>query len=173
MSAIHEKNTATKQGRNLGEVYYAAPDVDLKKFEQQLPAYNKFARNVTLALNINDFVVRMAQQHHGVSRAGLPDPTELSAEETQMIVTASRNDAFNLIDASSADMPSFGARSHDFWYSHPWVSSDVLVQLLYHVGPAERGLLPFVTEEGSIIWYYPPDYPKRIVNAVLRLNSEQ
>ena len=163
-------NGYKRQKNKLGEVYFAAPDLDLETFVEQLPAYKPFAINVTLAINVNDFVLGMTQRLHGVSRAGLPDVTELTPEQSQWVINASRNNSFDVIDVSSADIPSFGARSHDFWYSHPWVSSDVLVQLLYHVGPDERGLLPQVGEKGSIYWYYPPDFPERVVNAVIRLN---
>jgi esterase/lipase superfamily enzyme len=166
-------NVYQHQQAKLGDIYFAAPDIDLQTFVRQLSAYKPFSLNVTLAVNVNDFVLGMVKRLHGASRAGLPDPSELSPEQTRWIINASRNNSFDIIDVSSAGIPSFGAGSHDFWYTHPWVSSDVLVQLLFHVGPAERGLLPLVEENGGIVWYYPPDFPERIVNAVLRLGNRE
>ena len=38
------------------------------------------------------------------------------------------------------NIPGLSNRSHTFWYDDPWVSSDVLITLLYHLPPDERGL---------------------------------
>lgn len=66
-------------------------------------------------------------------------------------------------------MPS---RSHDFWYMHPWVSSDVLVQLAFHADAEERGLIENFTERGFRYWTFPPDYPNRIINVILKAEQK-
>ena len=65
-----------------------------------------------------------------------------------------------------------GARSHDFWYSHPWVSSDVLVQFIFQSAPRERGLVERMNEDGLHYWRFPSDYPQRIIPIVERAAQE-
>ncbi|GGE01887.1 hypothetical protein GCM10011529_05350 [Polymorphobacter glacialis] len=49
---------------------------------------------------------------------------------------------------------------------YPWVSSDVLVALLFHLPPGERGLVAGKTElaPGKVAeyWSFPADYPERL-----------
>ena len=53
--------------------------------------------------------------------------------------------------------------SHSFWYSHPWLSSDVLVQFMFNANPEQRGLVENTNEHGLRYWTFPPDYPERII----------
>lgn len=155
-----------------GELYFAAPDVSLKTFVEQLPTFGRVARNITIAINMNDLVLRISKMHHGVSRLGRPDIDELSEEETRMILAASRGSAFDVINIHPASLPLLNPGTHDFWFSHPWVSSDVLVQLFFHAGPSERGLVSRKTERGGRLWDFPPDYPEKVVPAVKWLQGE-
>jgi hypothetical protein len=62
--------------------------------------------------------------------------------------------------------------SHSFWYSHPWVSTDVLVLFLLQARPAERGLVEYEGERGGRVWYFPEDYPEQVSRAINRLKAE-
>ncbi len=156
-----------------GVLYFAAPDISLKTFVEQLPAFGRAARNITVAINMNDLVLKMANIRHGVSRLGRPDIEELSEEETKMILAASKGSAFDIINIHPASLPLLNPGSHDFWFSHPWVSSDVMVHLFFHAGPSERGLVPRITENGGRVWDFPPDYPERVVPAVKWLQGSE
>ena len=59
-------------------------------------------------------------------------------------------------------MPDLPATSHTFWYDDPWVSSDVLATLLFHLAPTERGLDPGAAASGTRYWTFPADYPARM-----------
>ena len=59
-------------------------------------------------------------------------------------------------------MPDLPASSHTFWYDDPWVSSDVLVTLLFHLTPQERGLERGTTSNGGVYWTFPADYPDKM-----------
>ena len=50
-------------------------------------------------------------------------------------------------------------RAHGYWYLNSWVSSDAILQFLYHAEPDERGLR---RKPGSQIWYFPKDYPDKL-----------
>jgi esterase/lipase superfamily enzyme len=162
-----------KQRLRLGEIYFAAPDVDFKVFLENLATYIDLPNHVTLALNPDDSVLKFAARHHKVSRAGRPDPDELSAEETRWVVETSRKLPFDILWITSETIQNMDRGSHSFWYSHPWVSTDVLVLFLFQVRPAERGLAPYEMEDGVRVWYFPDDYPEQVSKAINRLGEER
>ncbi len=163
--------TRLRERLRLGEVYFAAPDVDLKSFVSDLTRFKDIACNVTVTINLNDSVLALSQMHQGSSRAGRPDVRELTPEETRWIIHATHGADFDVIDVNSKNIPDFSTGSHSFWYSNPWVSSDVLTQFLYHASPDRRGLVERITGEGDSSWYFPPDYPRRVVEAVKALDA--
>ncbi len=161
-----------KQRLRLGEIYFAAPDVDFRVFLENLATYIDLPNHVTLALNPDDSVLKFAARHHKVSRAGRPDPDELSAEETQWVIDASRKMPLDILWITSETIPDMSRGSHSFWYSHPWVSTDVLVQFLFQARPADRGLAPYEEEDGVRLWYFPDDYPEKASRAINRLKEK-
>ena len=160
-----------KQRLRLGEVYFAAPDVDLKVFLENLATYIDLPNHVTLALNPDDSVLKFSARHHKVSRAGRPDPGELSAEETRWVIEASRKLPLDILWITSETIPDMSKGSHSFWYSNPWVSTDVLIQFLFQARPSERGLAPYEKEDGVRFWYFPDDYPEQADRAIDRLTG--
>ena len=161
-----------KKRLRLGEIYFAAPDVDFRVFLENLATYIDLPKHVTLALNPDDSVLKYAARHHKVSRAGRPDPDELSGEETQWVIDASRKMPLDILWITSETIPDMDKGSHSFWYSHPWVSTDMLVQFLFQARPEDRGLAEYEGERGSRIWYFPEDYPEQANRAINRLKQE-
>jgi hypothetical protein len=164
---------ALRERFRLGEIYFAAPDIDFAAFLNDLSTYDGMVQHVTLALNPNDSVLAFAERHHGVSRAGLPDPSELTEEETRLVQRAFREMAFDLIWIDPDAIPDLARGSHDFWYNHPWVSTDVLIQLLFQARPADRGLMLLEDIEGRRVWTFGPDYPERASAAIERLTERR
>jgi esterase/lipase superfamily enzyme len=148
-------------GGRLGEIYYAAPDVALPSFVANLPHYVGAARRVTVSVNLNDAVLGISAWFQGVSRLGRPDPSEISESDSRWLVEASSRLDFDVISVEPTVIPNLPRRSHSFWYSNPWVSSDVLMKLLFHLPPPERGLMPERTGSGIRYWTFPPDYDQR------------
>ncbi|KPJ98640.1 MAG: hypothetical protein AMJ60_07570 [Desulfobacterales bacterium SG8_35] len=161
-----------KQQLRLGEIYFAAPDVDFRVFLENLATYIDLPNHVTLALNPDDSVLKFAARHHKVSRAGRPDPDELNAEETRWVIDASRKMPLDILWITSETIPDMSRGSHSFWYSHPWVSTDVLVLFLFQARPAERGLAEYEGEKGGRVWYFPEDYPEQSSRAIDRLKEK-
>ena len=155
----------------LGSIYFAAPDVDTKDFVDHLTLYSDLARRITVSININDFVLSLAEGHHGVSRAGRPNPDELSAEETRWIVDASNRLDLDLLDVNSEDIPGLDKGAHSFWYDNPWVSSDVLLMFLLQLSPAERGLQENRSQKGARYWRFPKDYPEKVTRIIREINA--
>ncbi|MCP4691967.1 MAG: alpha/beta hydrolase, partial [Desulfobacterales bacterium] len=152
----------------LGEIYFAAADVGLDVFVEHLQAYLPLAERVTLTINMRDTVLDLAEQHHRVSRAGRPKGKDLGPEARQWIREASNTPGFEIIGVDSETVSGLPSGSHDFWYAHPWVSSDMMLQFLFSPGPGERGLEENRNENGVRYWTFPPDYPSRIIDILNR-----
>lgn len=147
----------------LGEIYYAAADIGVDTFTKHLQRYIDMPRSTTLTINLRDSVLSMAAWRAKISRAGSPDTGDLSLEKNKWIQNASRQPGLNLIKVSAETVSGMSSRSHDYWFTHPWVSSDLLTQFLFHKAPAQRGLAETVNDDGLRYWTFPQDYPERIV----------
>jgi len=160
----------TKEGNRkdlrLGEVYFAAGDIGVDTFVKHLQSYIDMPRSTTLAINLGDSVLAWAARHNKVSRAGRPSLEDLSVEKNQWVRNATMKSKLTIIKVNPETVRGLMPRSHDFWYAHPWVSSDVLTQFLFHNGPGERGLTEVTREEGLRYWTFPSNYPEIIVDIV-------
>lgn len=146
----------------LGEVYYAAPDIDFPVFVDNLPRYQDQVRRVTVAVNLSDRALSFAQWVHRVSRAGRPNLAEIGPEETRWLVEASGREELDVLSITAEDLPGLPADSHSFWYDHPWVSSDAILKLRFHAPPPARGLVLNSSEISLAFWTFPSDYAERL-----------
>jgi esterase/lipase superfamily enzyme len=146
----------------LGEIYYAAPDIDFPVFVDNLPRYEDHVRRVTVAINMGDRALSFAQRLHRVSRAGRPNLADIGPDETSWLVAATGREELDVIAVKPDVLPGLPASSHSFWYDHPWVSSDVLLKLRFHVPPPARGLEPNSTANALAFWTFPADYAERL-----------
>ena len=147
----------------IGEIYFAAADIGVDTFTKHLKNYIEIPRSTTLAINLNDSVLTLAAWRAKISRAGKPDTGDLSEEKNKWIQNASIKRGLNIIKVSAETVSGMSSRSHDYWFTHPWVSTDVLTQFLFHKTPAQRGLAETVNEEQVRYWNFPADYPERII----------
>jgi esterase/lipase superfamily enzyme len=147
----------------LGQVYFAAPDIDTRRFVSELGLYIDVVGRVSVAANLNDSALRFAAFVHRASRAGRPDTTELDAEQSSFLVDATRELGFDAIKVDPNAIPALARRSHAFWYEDPWVSADLLGVFLLNAGPQQRGLDMQITTSGGRYWTFPPDFYDRVV----------
>jgi esterase/lipase superfamily enzyme len=162
MGQAGESRAELRRRLRLGQVYFAAPDVDTRRFVDDLGQYIDLAERVSVAANLNDSVLRVAALVHRASRAGRPDPTELDAEQTEFLVEASQRLDFDLIKVDPDDIPGLPPGSHAFWYDDPWVSGDLLGLLLLRAEPQRRGLVAQTTARGARYWTFPADFDQRV-----------
>jgi esterase/lipase superfamily enzyme len=155
----------------LGEVYHAAPDADFRSFVSDLREYAGRARRVTVSANLNDSALRLSQVVNRASRAGRPDISEIGPEATGWLLRATVDHGLELLRIRPEHIPGLSSRSHTFWYDDPWISSDVLITLLYHIRPDERGLEAGTTSGGARYWTFLPDYPERLSNLMTSLRQ--
>ncbi len=157
-----------KEKLRIGEIYFAAPDVELRTFVlKHAPRFHDLAVNTTLTINLNDRVLALSQVSHlGKSRAGRPDLKELSPEELELVIELVDLPTFSVIDMSTSDPPTeANLKGHGYWYKSPWVSTDIIIQLIFHATPSQRGLeIDTAETRRAQVWYYPEDYPQRVVS---------
>jgi esterase/lipase superfamily enzyme len=159
-------------GRNrLGEIYYAAPDIDFPVFVDNLPRYENQVRRVTVAVNMGDRVLSFAQWRHRISRAGRPNLADIGPEETRWLAEASGRETLDVLSIRPEDLPGLPTSSHSFWYDHPWVSGDVLLKLHFHAPPPARGLNHNKSEIELAFWTFPFDYEQRLPVVVRELEA--
>jgi len=157
-----ETQEQLRQRLRLAQIYFAAPDIDTRRFVQELGQYVKVVDRVSIAANMNDSALRFANIVHRASRAGRPDPNELDATQTGFLVEASQRLGFDLIRVNPYDIPKLPENSHAFWYEDPWVSSDLLGLMLLNAEPQRRGLAAQSTDGGVRYWSFPPDFDQRV-----------
>lgn len=157
----------------LGEVYHAAPDADFRTFVNDMRDYTGYSERTTVSANLKDSALRLSEIVNRASRAGRPDIEELDEDETRWLLEAVNQYGLELLKIQQEDIPGLPPRSHTFWYDDPWVSSDVVVTLLYHLSPLERGLDENSAEAGGHYWTFPPDYLDRLSGVLEKLQTEQ
>ncbi len=150
----------------LGKIYYAAADIGFATFVRHLQRYFDMPRSTTLAINMSDSVLALSARRNRESRAGSPDTGDLSPADEQWVRDASEAPGLSILSVSAETVSGLSSRSHDFWYSHPWVSSDVLTQFIFHKSPHQRGLVETTMDESLHYWVFPPDYPEQIIGIV-------
>lgn len=155
----------------LGEIYHAAPDADFRGFVDDMKDYANRAERMTVAVNMNDSALRLSARVNNGSRAGRPDMAELSPEATQWLLDATKAYGLEVLRVRPENIPGLSSRSHTFWYDDPWVSSDVLITILHHLKPDERGLEVGDTSFGAEYWTFTPDYPERLADVIERLRA--
>jgi esterase/lipase superfamily enzyme len=160
---------ALRREFRIDDVLFAAADISTERFAGDLlPSMYDVPRSIQVTISDRDGVLSLAKKFHGSSRLGRPDAKELS-EEVRADVR--QRDKLFVIDTTYSESErKLAIPGHGYWFRHPWAATDTLVTLRFEVAPGERGLLP-VGPEYPRVWYIPPDYPDRIVIAVLESMS--
>ena len=88
-----------------------------------------------------------------------------------MLLEALQTPYFDVLNVGASEALKIGG-SHSSWYSHPWVSNDLLLLLYFHGTPEERGLVHHMNENGAQDYFFPDDYEERIRNIIEERRSE-
>lgn len=156
----------SRKALRLGEVYFAADDIGVDTFVKHLQSYADIHRRTTAAIKLSDSVLALAARRARISRVGVSDVGNLSQKAYDWVQKATLGSELTVFKVSAETISGMASKTHDFWDSHPWVSSDVLTQFFFHLAPRERGLFENLQEGGVRYWTFPPDYPERIINIV-------
>ena len=145
----------------LGELYFAAPDMDFDAFCDQFLMFKDMVFRTTINLNHNDSVLRLSAYQNGVSRLGRPDNKDITKVEAKILIESMRTGALDVINVGASEALKVGG-SHNSWYNHSWVSNDLLLLLFFNGAPEERGLLSRINENGVQNYFFPEDYESRV-----------
>ena len=77
------------------------------------------------------------------------------------------NDQLEFIDVTDAEGSSTG-NGHAYFRKSPWVSSDILITLMFDLKPNERGL---VQHDHIPVWKYPDDYLDRLRSLLIKAEN--
>ena len=150
-----------KKRLRIGEVYFAAPDTNFKKFVMLYLNFRDIVERTTININQNDQILRFAAFQNGVSRLGRPDASELNEKEKQVLIAAMKTPRLDVLDVGRSKALDIGG-AHDSWYNHPWVSNDLLLLFLFKANPEDRGLEKFFLQSGAEVYLFPLDYDSRV-----------
>jgi esterase/lipase superfamily enzyme len=180
--------SAYRDKLRLGVIYFAAPDTDFDSFVDEYRNYHDLVDKVTITVNPNDTVLGIAQEdrrwkaYGGMeeyirgattkSRLGRPDTDDISSQDLNWLIQQMRAGKIDVINIDPASIPGLGKGDHDFWYKNPWVSTDVLLDIILQIPPAERGLIEVIGERGGKLWAFPTDYEQRVNHAIMKLSEE-
>ncbi len=154
-----------RDGLRIGRVILVGSDVDRDIFGGYLlDGALRVPETVIVYQSEGDRALSMSRLVFGRNRVGqffaADDPTRerfLAANPTLQLI--------NVTEAPGA----LSGNGHSYFRNSPWVSSDVLMALLYGGEPAERGL---VQKEDSRVWLFPDDYVERLRRALAEANPE-
>jgi esterase/lipase superfamily enzyme len=164
-----EGREALQRRYRIANAIFVASDVDLQTFARShLPALRDVARRTEVYLSENDGALKFAAWIARASRLGRPRFDELERAELE---TLASDQQLVGIDVTNVPGPHemTGMRGHGYWVANDWVSSDVLLSMIYPFDPAWRGL---EHGPGRGLWTFPDDYPQRVGAAVHEIAPE-
>jgi len=158
-----EDPAALQRRYRIANAIFVAADIDLTTFTRtHLPALYDLARRTEVYVSENDVALKVSGWLARASRLGRPRLDELTREDLETLASNTR-----LVGVDVAAVPGAheltGIRGHGYWIANPWVSTDVLLSLIYPFDPAWRGLRH---PPGLGMWTFPDDYSQRVGAAV-------
>jgi hypothetical protein len=164
-----EDRAALARRYRLGNVIFAASDIDLKTFAREyVPPIMDLAEQTIVYLSRNDRALWFANFVGGASRLGRPNAGELAQEDIERLAADPRLQGIDVSDVRGAHEMG-GMRGHGYWYANEWVSTDMAISLRYPIPPRERCL---VNDGGGNIWRFPKDYVQCLADRLLRVAPE-
>ena len=150
----------------LGNVILVGSDVDTGLFASYiLDGLLRVQEHLTLYTSPSDQALHLSEKVFDHRRLGEIRPGTLDDRMRQFVASTDRLTFIDVAGAANFDE----GNGHAYFRKSPWVSSDVLMNLRYGLGPAERGL---ERAGDSPIWHFPPDYLQRFNTALSKQNPD-
>jgi len=170
MSAAAVEEAGLQENLPIGQVILVGSDYDRDLFAAALVnGLLEIPQSLTIYLSETDKALGISQWLFGRNRLGqMWTERPLKPHVDEYI---RKNEPLVLIDVTDAEASSAG-NGHAYFRKSPWVSSDILVSLLYDLDPGKRGLvrLPDIP-----VWSFPENYLQRLQNLLeerISYNSE-
>jgi pimeloyl-ACP methyl ester carboxylesterase len=157
-----DDETVRGEGR-IGQVLLIGSDFDRLVFSGLVQdGLLRVPERLTVYLSDSDKALGLSRWLFGRGRLGqVWADDELDPSVAEFLRSTERLD---MIDVSNAESATTG-NGHGYFRGSPWVSSDLLMTLMFGRGPADRGLM---REGDSPVWKFPPDYVDRLTEDVRR-----
>ena len=126
---------------SLGEVIFAAPDVDRDVFKNGTTAFKGCAQRLTLYASCNDLALKASKLLHRFPRAG-------DAGDALLV-----QDGLDTVDASAADTSLFGL-GHSYFSDQRTILNDLHGMILNRLPPDRRFDLEPATSPAGAYWSY-------------------
>jgi len=160
-----EGREALARRYRIGNVVFAASDVDLKTFSREyVPPALDLARQLIVYVSRNDKALGFSSLIAGASRLGKPDISDLTPEELERLAADPKLQVIDISDVRGAHEMG-GMKGHGYWYANDWISSDITVSLRRPIPPKERCLVAAGPRER--VWRMPENYPQCLADRLL------
>jgi len=157
--------TALHQRVKLGHVILVGSDVDRSvMLGYLLDGALGVPDTLTIYQSSGDSALGLSRRVFGRNRLGQIVAGDLSRPGLRDFLE--QHPELRIIDVSDAEAGTAGS-GHGYFRESPWVSSDILMALLYDLAPSDRGL---VRKPNSPIWTFPEDYVGRLRRALHQKN---
>jgi len=164
LNDCHEKETVREKLR-IGHVMLTGSDFGRQLFAAYM--YNgllNVSRQMTVYMSQTDQAMGVSRWLFNRERLGsMWQEGELDQRGIDFL---NRFDNFNLINVTAAEGAATG-NGHAYFRNSPWVSSDILMTLMYDLTPEQRGL---VRSAKSPVWHFPEDYMERLTHSLETTN---
>ncbi|QJR10659.1 hypothetical protein DSM104443_01726 [Usitatibacter rugosus] len=149
----------------IGNVIFAASDVDLKTFASEyVPPASDLSQQLIIYASRNDRALGFSTLIAGASRLGRPDINDLSTEEIERLAGEKGLQFIDISDVRGAHEMG-GMKGHGYWYANDWISTDITLSLRHPVPPEKRCLVPKGKQKK--VWVMRDDYPKCVADEFL------
>jgi len=151
----------------IGQVLLTASDYDRQLFGVHLvDGLLKVPRTLTIYMSESDKALSFSRWLFDRERLGqMWKDRKLSDVVVEYL---RKHRELILIDVTNAESAA-GGNGHAYFRKSPWVSSDVLMTLMYNLRPDERGL---VQSTDIPVWTFPPDYIRLLRAALIEAGPE-
>ena len=161
---------ALQRRYRLGNVIFAASDVDLKTFAREhVPPALDLAQQLIVYFSQVDRALGFSTLIAGASRLGRPDIADLSPKDIERLAADPRFQAVDVTGVRGAHEMG-GMKGHGYWYANDWISTDVTLSLRYPIPPASRCLEN--RPAGTRIWHIPDNYLDCVSSRLLEAYPE-
>jgi len=152
----------------LGNLILAGSDLDRQVFSAYLADGALYVpRHMSIYVSDKDKALGFARWLTRRERLGQMIDQESLPPVAHRLLT-DHKDHISLIDVSDAEGADTG-NGHAYFRQSPWVSSDILMMLLYDLTPEQRGL---VLKSTMPVWQFPEDYISKLWRSLAEVNPE-
>lgn len=150
-----------RERTKLGNVFLIGSDMDRQILSGYvLDGALRVPRSLTVYQSSGDIVLGLAKSLFARERSG--QVAELGSGAREFMA---ENPRLRLIDVTNAEAGTTG-HGHSYFRQSPWVSSDLLMTLLFDLQPQDRGLV----RSDAGVWSFPDDYVTSLRKSLARVD---